>query len=624
MTIPEEQIGIGTIEDAIGKLKQRFPADVSDDDRQGYSGVIISADKLQEAARYIKNELGFDFLSSATAVDYLGEGVHSEDHLEMVYHAYRTTGGSALVFKAQTDRSSATLPSLTPIWMGADFQEREAYDLMGIKFEGHPNLQRILLWEGFNGHPLRKDWKEAYYEEDHKPFGSRWPAGHIHRAEEKNVFGKNVSYPADVDLSRLNDISETNMYQAFGMGVDTEHVVDHNGVRTDQLIVNMGPHHPSTHGVFRMIMELDGETVTALEPVMGYLHRNHEKIGERNTFLHNIPFTDRLDYISSMGNNHGYVLAVEQLLSLGAKYTPPTYRTEVLRVLMVELTRIVNHLWGIGFWLNDLGAFFTPVLYFIQERERILDFFEAVAGSRMMCNYMRFGGVFADLPERLHSVSNLMNDRVRDTNTMKFLTEMINERIPRSIDEVDEYLTQNEIIQARAKGVGYISREDAINYSAAGPVLRGSGVAYDIRKSDPYSIYPELDFDVAVQDEGDMYARYKVRLQEMRESVRILKQLLPRLEYTQGEPVNENNAAYSSKVPIGEAYGRVENGKGELGYYVVSAGDKRAAANPWRYHVRAPSFINLTPLGLMSTGAKVADVVAILGSIDIVLGETDR
>ncbi|MCA9882552.1 MAG: NADH-quinone oxidoreductase subunit D [Anaerolineae bacterium] len=624
MTIPEEQIGVGTIEDAIGKLKQRFPADVSDDDRQGYSGVIISADKLQEAARYIKNELGFDFLSSATAVDYLGEGVHSEDHLEMVYHAYRTTGGSALVFKAQTDRSSATLPSLTPIWMGADFQEREAYDLMGIKFEGHPNLQRILLWEGFNGHPLRKDWKEAYYEEDHKPFGSRWPAGHIHRAEEKNVFGKNVSYPADIDLSRLNDISETNMYQAFGMGVDTEHVVDHNGVRTDQLIVNMGPHHPSTHGVFRMIMELDGETVTALEPVMGYLHRNHEKIGERNTFLHNIPFTDRLDYISSMGNNHGYVLAVEQLLSLGAKYTPPTYRTEVLRVLMVELTRIVNHLWGIGFWLNDLGAFFTPVLYFIQERERILDFFEAVAGSRMMCNYMRFGGVFADLPERLHSVSNLMNDRVRDTNTMKFLTEMINERIPRSIDEVDEYLTQNEIIQARAKGVGYISREDAINYSAAGPVLRGSGVAYDIRKSDPYSIYPELDFDVAVQEEGDMYARYKVRLQEMRESVRILKQLLPRLEYTQGEPVNENNAAYSSKVPIGEAYGRVENGKGELGYYVVSAGDKRAAANPWRYHVRAPSFINLTPLGLMSTGAKVADVVAILGSIDIVLGETDR
>ncbi|WP_349771156.1 NADH-quinone oxidoreductase subunit D [Phototrophicus methaneseepsis] len=408
------------------------------------------------------------------------------------------------------------------------------------------------------------------------------------------------------------------------MGVDVQQVVDHNGVQTDQLIVNMGPHHPSTHGVFRMVMELDGETITKLEPVMGYLHRNHEKIGERNTFLHNIPFTDRLDYLSSMGNNHGYVLAVEQLLALGARYDPPTYRAEVLRVLMVELNRIVNHLWALGFWLNDLGAFFTPVLYFTQERERILDLFEATAGSRMMCNYMRFGGVFADLPERIHSVSNLINDRVRDFDTMKFLTEMINERIPRTIDELDEYLTQNDIVLARSKGVGYISREDAIDYSTAGPVLRGSGVAYDVRRADPYSIYPELDFDVAVQQEGDMYSRYMVRLIELRESLRILKQLLPRLEYTKGEPVNENNAQYSSKVPIGEAYGRVENGKGELGFYVVSAGDKRAAANPWRYHVRAPSFINLTPLGLMCEGNKVADAVAILGSIDIVLGETDR
>nr|WP_228845250.1 NADH-quinone oxidoreductase subunit D [Phototrophicus methaneseepsis] len=624
MSIPDEQLKTGTIEDAIDQLKQRFPQDVSDDDRQGYGGVIISADKLQEAAQYIKYELGFDYLSSATAVDYLGEGVHSEDHLEMVYHAYRTTGGSALVFKAQTDRETATVPSLTPVWRGADFQEREAWDLHGVNFAGHPNLQRILLWDGFNGHPLRKDWKEAYYEEDNKPFGSRWPDGHVHRAEERNVFGKNVSYPADVDLSRLTDVSETDMYQGFGMGVDVQQVVDHNGVQTDQLIVNMGPHHPSTHGVFRMVMELDGETITKLEPVMGYLHRNHEKIGERNTFLHNIPFTDRLDYLSSMGNNHGYVLAVEQLLALGARYDPPTYRAEVLRVLMVELNRIVNHLWALGFWLNDLGAFFTPVLYFTQERERILDLFEATAGSRMMCNYMRFGGVFADLPERIHSVSNLINDRVRDFDTMKFLTEMINERIPRTIDELDEYLTQNDIVLARSKGVGYISREDAIDYSTAGPVLRGSGVAYDVRRADPYSIYPELDFDVAVQQEGDMYSRYMVRLIELRESLRILKQLLPRLEYTKGEPVNENNAQYSSKVPIGEAYGRVENGKGELGFYVVSAGDKRAAANPWRYHVRAPSFINLTPLGLMCEGNKVADAVAILGSIDIVLGETDR
>ncbi len=621
MTVPNSPAT--SIEDAIADLKAKFPDAVSDDKREGYSGVIVSKDKLLEVARYIHDTLGFDYLSSATAVDYLGEGNHSNDHLEMVYHAYRTTGGKALVFKAQTDREKAELPSLVSVWKGADFQEREAWDLFGIRFQGHPNLKRILMWEGFHGFPMRKDWHEAYYEQDHKPFDSRWPSGHVYRAEERNIFGKNVKYPADIDLSKLTDISESSMYEGFGMGVEYTQVRDGEGMATDQLIVNMGPHHPSTHGVFRMIMRLDGETVTHLEPVMGYLHRNHEKIGERNTFLQNIPFTDRLDYISSMGNNHGYVLAVEQLLALAPKYTPPTYRTEVLRVLMVELTRIVNHLWAIGFWLNDLGAFFTPVLYFIQERERILDFFEAVAGSRMMCNYMRFGGVFADLPERIRTVANLMNDRVRDFNTMQFLTEMINERIPRTIDELDEYLTNSDIVRVRSEGVGYLSREDAINYSAAGPLLRGSGVAYDIRRAEPYSIYDELDFDVAVQYEGDMYARYLVRLQEMRESVRILKQILPRLEYTAGESV-ASPFAYSGKVPIGEAYGRVENGKGELGYYVVSAGDKKAAANPWRYHVRAPSFINLTPLGVMAKGGKVADLVAILGSIDIVLGETDR
>lgn len=624
MTAPERaDLKSLSIDETIDNLIENFPDTVSRDKRDGYGGVVVNKEKLSDVAQYIKQNLGFDYLSSATAVDYLNEGQHSSDHIEMVYHAYRTTGGGALVFKAETDRSESNMPSLTGVWRGADFQEREAFDLYGVNFEGHPNLQRILLWDGFNGYPMRKDWKEAYYEEEAKPFGSRWPEGHVHRSEEKNVFGKNVQYPGDIDLARLSDTSESAMYEGFGLGVDMQRVAEHGGVKTDQLIVNMGPHHPSTHGVFRMVMELDGETVTRLEPVMGYLHRNHEKIGERNTYLHNIPFTDRLDYISSMGNNHGYVLAVEQLLALGRKWDPPTYRTEVVRVLMVELSRIVNHLWAIGFWLNDLGAFFTPVLYFIQERERILDFFEAVAGSRMMCNYMRFGGVFQDLPERLKTITNLMNDRVRDYNTMQFLTEMINERIPRTIDELDEYLTDSEIIKLRSQGVGILTREEAIDYSAAGPLLRGSGVAYDVRRADPYSIYPELDFDVVYENEGDMYARYLVRLREMRESVRILKQILPRLEYTQGESV-VSSYAYSGKIPLGEAYGRVENGKGELGFYIVSAGDKRATANPWRYHVRAPSFINLTPLGRMSEGTKVADVVAILGSIDIVLGETDR
>ena len=205
--------------------------------------------------------------------------------MEMVYHAYRTDGGEALVFKAQTDRENAVLPSLYPVWKGADFQEREAYDLFGIKFDGHPNLKRILMWDGFEGYPMRKDWKEAYYEEEAKPFGSRWPEGYVHRSEEKSVFGKNVTYPNDIDLSRLTDISESAVYENFGLGVDYQTISDEDGIPTDTLMVNMGPHHPSTHGVFRMIMTLDGETVQKLEPIMGYLHRNHEKIGERNTYL---------------------------------------------------------------------------------------------------------------------------------------------------------------------------------------------------------------------------------------------------------------------------------------------------------------------------------------------------
>ncbi|NWG16597.1 MAG: NADH-quinone oxidoreductase subunit D [Chloroflexi bacterium] len=608
------------IKAAVDALKQKFPDAIQDDTRQGYGGIIVDKNHLVEVATALRDDFGFDYLSSATAVDYLG----ISDHMEMVYHAYRTAGGPALVFKAQTPRDKPEIPSLINVWPGADFQEREAWDLYGIKFPGHPNLKRILLWDGFDGHPMRKDWQEAYYEEDHKPFESRWPGGWVHRAEERNIYGKNVKYPADFDLSKLSDTSEESHYADLGLGVSVQKLADESHIKTDRLVVNMGPHHPSTHGVFRMIVTLNGETIEKLEPVMGYLHRNHEKIGERNTFLHNMPFTDRLDYLSSMGNNLGYALAVEQLLANGARYQPPTYRAECIRVLMVELTRIVNHLWAIGFLLNDLGAFFTPALYAIAEREKILDFFEATAGSRMMCNYMRFGGVFKDLPERIRGEATRVNDLVRDYDTMEFLTELINERLPRSIDELDQYLTDSEIIKSRTVGVGYLSPEMAIAYSAAGPLLRASGVPYDVRRADPYSIYPELDFDVAVRYNGDIYDRYLIRLDEMRESLRILKQILPRLERTRGEAIFAGNKQHTPRVPLGEAYGRVENPKGELGFYVVSAGDEKGPQNPWRYHVRAPSFISLTALGPMCIGHKVADVVAILGSIDIVLGETDR
>ncbi len=593
----------------IAALQERFPGAVKLDDRKGYQGIVVSADKLVEIATAIRDDYGFNYLSSLTAVDYLGQG----DHMEVVYHAFRVPeGGPGLVFKAQTSRDNATIPSLIRVWPGADFQEREAYDLYGIRFPGHPNLKRILLWEGFDGHPMRKDWKEAYYEQDTKPFDTRWPGGHVFRTEEHNPFGHNVRYPAGFTLDDFKPVGDEYMPTQLGLEIQQD-----PNMSTDTLTVNLGPHHPSTHGVFRMIVTLNGETIENLEPVMGYLHRNHEQIGERNTWMGNMPFTDRLDYISSMGNNLGYALAVEQLM--GAQINVP-YRAEVIRVLMTELTRIVNHLWAIGFLLNDLGAFFTPALYAIQTREYILDFFEATAGSRMMCNYMRFGGVFKDIPERIYSVANLINDRIRDMDTMDYLRQLILERLPRAIDELDRYLTESEIITSRCKGVGLLPPEMAIAYSAAGPLLRASGVPYDIRRAQPYSIYPELEFDVAVRYNGDIYDRYLIRMDEMRQSVRILDQILSRLEQTKGESIFGGKSGYSIKAPAGESYGHVENPKGELGFYCVSTG----SGNPWRYHVRAPSFINLTPLGDMCRGHKVADVVAILGSIDIVLGETDR
>ncbi len=568
-------------------LTNRFPGWLKTDDRAGYEGYIVEPEHLIEFATALRDELGYDFLSSVTGVDYL-----PNEMMEVVYHTYSSLGGGALVFKVQVPREDPVVPSLFPVFPGADLQEREAWDLLGIRFEGHPNHKRILMWEGFAGHPLRKDWREAYHEEDAKPLKSRWPEIEVHRAEDKNPFHKNVNYPQEFKPETWTFEGDNAIYAGI------KEIESGKDLETEQIVVNLGPQHPSTHGVFRMVVTLDGETVVKLEPVMGYLHRNHEKIGERNTFLMNIPFTDRLDYLASMSNNFGYVMAVEKLL--GDKAQPPE-RAEYIRVIMAEFTRISNHLFAIGTLLNDLGAYFTPMLYALEERELILDIFEATSGSRMMCNYFRFGGVARDLPPGVYEK----------------MLDLVTERLPRKIDELDRYLTENEVVRTRCESVGVLSPEDAIAYSAVGPVLRASGVPYDIRRADPYSIYDRFDFEVAARYHGDVYDRYLVRLDEIRQSIRIIKQALrdlPEGDIISGKP------QYQVRVPAGEAYGRVEGPKGELGFYVVSDGKP----TPWRYHVRAPSFINLTALSKMCEGNKVADAIIILGSIDIVLGETDR
>jgi NADH-quinone oxidoreductase subunit D/NADH-quinone oxidoreductase subunit C/D len=572
----------------VSELEARFPGAVTPDDRKAYSGWIVSPEKLIEFATYVRDDMGYDFLSSVTGVDYLPDG-----KMEVVYHVYKTTGGPILVYKTQTPRDNPVVPSLVPVYPGAELQERQAWDLYGIKFEGHPDLRRILLWEGFQGHPMRKDWKEPYYEEEGKPFKNRWPEGRVYRAEDKNPFGKNVDYPAGFDPDKWVPDNEAALYASLGLPTTEE---DDTGLESDQMIVNLGPQHPSTHGVFRMAVKLDGETIVELKPVMGYLHRNHEQIGERNTFIQNIPFTDRLDYFSSMTNNWGYVQAVEKLMGI-----KPPERAEYLRVIMSELTRISNHTAAIGFLLNDLGAYFTPILYAFEERELILDIFEATAGSRMMCNYFRFGGVTRDLPEGIA-------EKIR---------ALVFDRLPRKIDELDAFLTNNEIVRNRAMGVGVLTPDQAIAQSIVGPVARASGVPYDIRRAEPYGIYDRFDFDVAVRYHGDVYDRYLVRLDEIRQSIRIIQQAIKTLP--EG-PIQEGKTQYQARVPAGEAYGRVEGPKGELGFYVISTGKP----NPWRYHVRAPSFINLTALSTMAKGNKIADAVIILGSIDIVLGEVDR
>ncbi len=570
------------------EILNRFPDWVKPDEREGFGGLLVSTSHLISLMESLQDQFDYDHLTSVTGVDY-----PAEDLMEVVYHLFKSTGGAILEIKVQVPRTDPVVPSLVSLFPGADFQEREAWDLLGIRFEGHPNLKRILMWEGFAGHPLRKDWQEAFYEGEFKPYEDRWPEGKVSKIEKNNPYGENIAYPEGFNPETWIPEGEDLLFQGTTVVEQTD-----PGMDTEQLVVNLGPQHPSTHGVFRMVATLEGETVVDLEPVMGYLHRNHEKIGERNTFSMNMPYTDRLDYFCSMSNNFAYALTVEKLL--GENYRPPE-RAQYIRVIMAELTRVLNHFMAIGFFLNDLGAYFTPALYTIKERELILDIFEAAAGSRMMCNYFRFGGVVRDLPEGLE----------------EHIRKLVYERLPRQVDEMDRYLVENEIVVSRGRGVGVLTPEQAIAYSAVGPVLRASGVPYDIRRADPYGIYDRFDFDVAVRYHGDVYDRFLIRYDEIRQSIRILQQAIAGIP--KGE-ILANKPAYRYKMPKGEAYGRVEGPKGELGFYVVSDGSD----NPWRYHVRAPSFINLTGLREMCLGEKVADLVAILGSIDIVLGEVDR
>jgi NADH-quinone oxidoreductase subunit D len=365
----------------------------------------------------------------------------------------------------------------------------------------------------------------------------------------------------------------------------------------DQLLeISMGPQHPSTHGVFRMNVVLDGERVVRLKPVFGYLHRNHEKIAENETYLGSMPYTDRLDYMCPLTNNWAYALAVEKLAGIQVPE-----RAEYLRVITGELTRLQNHACLIGFLMQDMGASGTPLMYAFRQREIILDLFEALTGARMMCNYMRFGGCRVDLPAG-------WLDQAK-----KVVAEF-----PRFLDEYERLLVGNEILMDRTQDVGVLSKELAINAGISGPMARASGVDYDIRKVDRYGIYDRFNFRIPLGSHGDVYDRFMIRVLEMRESVDILQQAMR--DIPEGPIVDPKTKIRGFRPKPGEAYARIEGPKGELGFYLVSDG----SPNPYRYRVRPPSLINLTILEDLCLGRNVADVVVILGSIDIVMGEVDR
>lgn len=369
-------------------------------------------------------------------------------------------------------------------------------------------------------------------------------------------------------------------------------------LKTEELVLNMGPQHPSTHGVLRLEVVLDGEVVVDVKPHIGYLHRCFEKHAEKMTYPQVIPYTDRMDYLASMYMNFGYVEAVERLLNIEVPE-----RVSYIRVIMGELQRIASHLVAVGTFGIDIGAF-TPFLYCFRDRERILDLFEMTCGARLLYNYMWIGGLSHDIPPQF-------------IPTLKeFLPEF-----KKNLVELNELLSYNKIFIERTANIGILQPDTAINFGCTGPVLRGSGVNWDLRKNDPYSIYNRFDFEVCIGKGemgtvGDCWDRYMVRVREMEQSVRIIEQAIEQI------PEGDVTAAIPKRVkpPVGEIYFRVESPKGELGYHIVSDG----SINPFRVKVRTPSFVNLQILPVISKGHLVADIIANLGSLDIVLGEIDR
>jgi NADH-quinone oxidoreductase subunit C/D len=533
---------------------------------------LVQREKIVDVLRALKQDrdLQFTLPLDLFGVDYPGrtEG----GRFDVVYQLYSLKNNERVRLKVRTDENTA-VPSSLPVFKGFDWFEREAFDMFGIRFDGHYNLRRILTHEAFRGHALRKDYDPA----------QRW----ILTEKDVAIIIPRVERPPDDEF--------------------------------EPVTLNLGPSHPATHGTLRIVVTLDGEEIIGADTEIGYLHRCFEKMSETHTYQQAIPFTDRLNYMSAIINNVGYCMTVEKLLGIEV---PP--RAQHVRLILSELMRIADHLVCIGTNLVDMGAL-TNFWYLFQPREEIYGLIEACCGARLLPTYTRIGGLAVDVPpDFLEKAQRLVN------------------MIPRYINDVDRLVSKNKIFRDRVDGVGVISAEDAINYGFTGPCLRACGVPYDVRKSSPYLGYETYDFDVPVADGGDTYARYLVRMEEMRQSLRILQQAInrklpsgpvivddPYVALPPKERVyNEmESLIYHFKLimhgiqpPVGETYFQVEGGNGELGFYVISDGTK----NPYRVRCRPPCFAIYQAYCKMITGQTIPDAIATLGSLNIIAGELDH
>jgi NADH dehydrogenase I D subunit len=580
-TPPPNRIELPERDKALGEvLRQRFgdavrqTAETSD-----MPTFHVSQSRIKEILRFLKTEASPKFLrlDDLTAVDESArrERKATPDYT-LVYHLLSYESASRVRLKVELSSRDPMTQSITDLWPSANWYEREVFDMFGIGFQGHPNLRRIIMPPGWEGHPLRK--------------------GYPGRATEMAPYTR-----ADAVKFQPLDAEEYLKPQS-----------------DEEYLLNIGPHHLSTHGLMRFIVLALGEEIRGLEMDIGYHHRGVEKIGERQSWHQFIPYTDRVDYLSGVANNLSYLLSVEKLA--GIKVPD---RAMFIRVMLTEFFRLSNHLMWFGEMAHDTGAM-SPIFYTTADRERIMDIVELITGGRLHPSWFRLGGVAADLPE---GWKKAVDDFVKI--------------FPSRIKAYEGLLTKNPIFEGRTRGIGHLSLQEAIDWGVTGPLLRASGLQWDVRKNIPYSGYEAFDFDIPVRSEGDCYARYLVRVEEMRQSLRIIEQAAANMppgnhiceDYRYVIPDKKDtlkdieslihhfiNVTRGPKIPRGEAYLTTEIARGEQGYYVVSDGLNMA----YRMRIRTPDFAHIQAMPLMAVGESIPDLVAIIGSVDYIMPDTDR